>query len=707
MEKAKKKQIRKYIAWACIAALVVVLAVMPLLAGSEEEAEGPQASILSGTVETGDITTGIRGGGTLTASEAVNVTIPSGVKITEFLVKNEDVVSEGDALATVDRVSVMTAITQVQETMEYLVEEMTDVTDEEVSDTITAQAGGRVKQVYAQAGESVQDVMLRDGALAVLSLDGLMAVDIQRNTNLATGDSVCVTLSDGTEVTGRVESNLNGTLVVTVDDEGYAVGESVKVTTDDGDRIGSGELYVHNAWKATAFSGTISRVNIKEEDTVSSGKTLFTLTDTSYTAQLNKLAAQHREYEALMLELFKMYQSNTITAPCDGIVSGVEEDSIHLLSGSGEGWILSLLANAPNGNDEVTYANFVGMVTGIDGGKWNLALNPTNLSISDYKDLTGVPLDTASMTQVASYVPTAPVYTLVDGEWQQIDASGITVGDILLFAGDDNGHFVWTVLVSHADISPEEPDPTLPTDPSTPTEPDETTPVDPSQPEENPEQTTPGTGENQSQSGMQGSSGGISGGSFSGMGGTSQQEEEVSLFDLEGSTLMTITSAEEMTITITVDEQDIAKLQVGQTAEVEIDALRNETFTAVITEVGTSGTNNGGSSKFTAELTLARTENMLAGMNARVTIPLNITENVLCIPVEALVEDGTQTIVYTAYDESTGELNAPVTVTVGVSDGIHAQILSGLEAGDTFYYAYYDTLEISTAVETEGFSFGR
>ncbi len=709
MEKAKKKQIKKYISWACISALVVYLAVMPLMASSDEEADGPQASILSGSVETGDITTGIRGGGTLAASEAVDVTIPSGVKITEFLVENGDIVSEGDALASVDHVSVMTAITQAQQTMEYLVEEMSDVTHEAVSDTVTAQAGGRVKLIYGQEGESVLDVMLGHGALAVLSLDGLMAVDIERNTNLATGDSVCVTLPDGTEVTGRVESNLNGTLVVTVEDEGYEVGASVQITTDNGDRIGSGALHVHNAWKATAYSGTISRVNVKAEDTVSSGKTLFTLTDTEYTAQLNKLAAQHREYEALMLELFKMYQSSTITAPSDGIVSGVDKDSIHLLSDDGTGWVLSLLANAPNGNDEATYANFAGMVTGIDSGKWNLALNPTNLSIPDYKDLTGVPLDTASMTQVASYVPTAPVYALVNDAWQQLDAASITVGDILLFAGDDNGNFVWTVWVSHADITPEESEPTLPSDPTEPSAPDETMPAEPDdQSKDNQEQTKPGTGGNQSQSGMQIPSGIISGGGFSGsMGGTAQQETEYKLFDLEGSTLMTITSAEEMTLTITVDEQDIAKIQVGQEAQVEIDALRNETFSAVVTEVGTSGTNNGGSSKFTAELTLARTENMLPGMNARVTIPLTATANVPVIPVEALVEDGAHTIVYTAYDESTGELSAPVAVTVGVSDGIRAEIRSGLSVGDPFYYAYYDTLELSTDVEVERFPFGR
>lgn len=701
----KKTRIKRYLSWIGAAAVVVLLAVMPLLAEQSEEDDGPKASILSGTVETGSVTTAIHGGGTLEELDAVDIAIPSGVKITEFLVENGETVVQGDVLAAVDRVSVMSAITQVQETMDYLVAEMTDAADEEIPDRITARAGGRVKKVFAREGESVQDVMLRDGALAVLSLDGLMAVRIDERTELATGDSVCVTLSDGTEVTGRVETNLNDCLIITIEDEGYAVGDAVRVTTEDGDRIGSGELYVHNAWKATGYSGTISRVNVKAEDTVSAGRTLFTLTDTEYTAQRNTPAAKHRDYEALMLELFRMYQSKTITAPCGGIVSGIDEDSIHLLSGNGEGWALTLLANAPNGDDETSYTNFVGMVTGIDNGKWNLALNPAQLSIADYKDLSGVPLDNASMNQVASYVPTAPVYTLNGEEWVQISSATITVGDILLFAGDANGNFVWTVLVSHADISPEEPEPTHPSEPTEPSQPsDPTAPSEPEVPDNPTEETLPGMNGDQDFSGIKIPQGGSFG---SIMGGYAPQEEEFELFDLEGSTLMTLTSGEAMTLTITVDEQDISNLSVGQEAAVEVDALRNQTFTAVVTEVGTSGTNSGGSSKFTVELTLARTADMLAGMNARASIPLLTTQNISVIPVAALAEIGAKTVVYTTYDESTGKLGSSVPVTLGVSDGIHAQILSGLKLGDSYFYEYYDTLEISTEVESSGFSFGR
>ena len=107
-----------------------------------------------------------------------------------------------------------------------------------------------------------------------------MAVQIACSTDLSGGDSVCITLADGTEVTGKVESNLEGVLIVTVVDEGYAVGETVSISTTDGARIGSGALYIHSQWNVVAYSGRISRVRVSEGDVVKAGKTLFDLKDT-------------------------------------------------------------------------------------------------------------------------------------------------------------------------------------------------------------------------------------------------------------------------------------------------------------------------------------------------------------------------------------------------------------------------------------------
>lgn len=727
MENNKKKRIKKYIAWACAVVLVAFLAVMPLLAGTEEDVSGPQASILSGSAEKRNIDSVLLGGGTLTAEEAEAITIPSAVKLTEFLVGNGDAVSEGDAIASVDRVSVMTAIAQVQETMDYLAEAIQEAAEDSVSESVTAEAGGIVKILYAEEGDSVQDVMLEHGALAVLSLDGLMTVTLERNSDVVSGDSVTVTLSDETETTGRVESNLNGIIVVTVEDEGYAVGERVYVSTEDGSRLGSGELYIHSPWNAVAYSGTVSDVHVEVDQSVSAGKKLLSLDETGYTAQYQQLVSQRREYEEMMLELFEMYQSTVITAPCSGVVSGIDENSAQLLSAEGQTWTISLLSNSPTGDDENQYHNFIGQVTavGIDG--LILKMSSEDLEITDYKVLPGIAVNPEVLTEEVIYSGDALIYELVEDQWVQVAAEEIMEGDVLLFSCDDDGNFVWVIRVPREQPEgmpqdgPAEETPTEPAQPDTPAEPEATEPQATQPQETEPEITEPEATEPAQtptvpdQSGVtdaQQNLGGqsiVSGNSYSGIiGGFTQgstEEESFAVYSLETVTVASVTAQDEMTLEVSVDEMDMAAIAPGREVTVYVDVLKDETYSGIITAVGNDGTSNGGSSKFTVEVTLPRSENMLSGMNASVSLLLGTTADVVAVPVAALVENGTQTVIYTGCDEE-GNLTGPVAVTLGVSDGEYVQILSGLAEGDTFYYAYYDTLEISGNVAASGFSFG-
>ena len=694
MEKQKKTQIKKAVSWALILCLVAVLSALPMLAANEEPVSGPQASILSATAENRDIATAVLGGGTIAAEESVAITIPAAVKVKEYLIKNGELVTEGQPIASVDRVSVMTAITQVQETLETLREELNGIRNETEATKITATAGGTVKTIYATEGEKVQDVMLRDGALAVLSLDGLMAVRIQRSTKLAGGDSVCVTLSDGTELDGRVESNLEGVLTVTVEDKGFAAGQDVKVTTEDGDRIGSGQLYIHSPWNVVAYSVTVSRVRVGEGVAVSAGQRLFDLENDGHTAKFDSLASRHREYEELMLELFEMYQSETVISPQDGMIADVDTNGAYMLAASEQGWKVTLLANGPGG-DENAYVNYVGQVAEVGTDGLIMKMNPQAISVTDYHDLSGVPLNTELMTETTTYTGNAPIYVLAevteeegDGsappteadptlpvepdaateptpdtgdeskhvkKWTQISPYSIAAGDILLFAGDQSG-VVWIVKVGHIDVGP----------------------------------------------GGNGAPGGgrpNMGGSMPG-GASSDESEE--LYALDTETIASVAAQESVTVSVTVDELDVLKLCLGQKASVYVSALPGQQFTGTVTGISASGENEGGNSKFTATVTLDKIPELLPGMSASVSIVLSKAEQVMSLPVAALIEKGTQTQVYRNYNEETGEFADAVTVTTGVSDGEYVQILSGIALGETVYYPYYDTLVISDAPKTGG-----
>ena len=255
-----KKNTKRAVAFLCTAAVVGMLAAMPLLAKQDVESEGPEASILTGSVALGDINRELIGGGVLAEEASVGISVPSAVMLESFLVSNGAYVTEGTAIASVDRVSVMNAISQVQETMEYLDEQIEEARDTDSEESVTALAGGIVKILYAGEGDSVQSVMLESGALAVLSLDGLMAVDLETESTLSSGTAVTVTLEDGTQVAGKIVKNLDGEMTVTVEDDGYDIGMAVQVAAEDGTSVGSGPLYIYSPWTVTAYTGTVDTV---------------------------------------------------------------------------------------------------------------------------------------------------------------------------------------------------------------------------------------------------------------------------------------------------------------------------------------------------------------------------------------------------------------------------------------------------------------
>ena len=439
----KKKQTRKYLRLTITGILVVLLAVMPMLASRNAEGDASQASILSATVENKDIDTQIIGGGQLSSEASLNIRIPENVKLTQYLVGNGDTVKEGDTIAKVDKVSVMTAITEVQETLDYLAEEIAAASDDTASTSVKALAGGTVKVIYAKEGESVQDVMLDHGALAVLSLDDTMAVKIERESALDVGDTVCVTFSDGTEVDGRVKTNLEGILTITMDDDDYSVGAKVTVTTEDGDRLGTGELYIFSAWSATAYSGYISDILVEENDTVAIGRVLFTLEDTGNSAQFQRLIDQRQEYEELMQELFTMYRTETITAPCDGIVTGVDEDGVYLLADNGDGWFVNLLSFFDKEDDG--FIAYAAQVTELTNQGMTLRMNPKVSYIEDMTALSQTSVNTTAMTKEWNYEGDTTVYAQ-DADGILHNAGTAKTGDVLLAVGDEEQVYWFVVL---------------------------------------------------------------------------------------------------------------------------------------------------------------------------------------------------------------------------------------------------------------------
>ena len=808
MDKTKKKNVRRYILWGVLAVVVAGLAMLPALARQQDAQDGPVASVLEATVKEGSVQATVRGGGTLEAGDGEDIELPAEVKITEFLVKNGQEVKKGDPVAKIDKVSALTAVTEVRTSMAAVEKQMETFSDEKSASTVIAPAGGRVKAIYANPGDSVTQVLVEHGALALLSLDGRMCVTLTVSSQLIPGDSIPVTLDSGKTVTGRVESNLNGELTVTIADNGYAVGDTVTL-----EGLGSGSLEIHNPWLATAFNGTVSQVNIRLEQTVSSGGSLFTLKDTDYTAQRELLAETHRKYEELLQKLLTWQDTGVITAPCDGLISGIDTDSTHLLAAEDEELIANLL-NADDGDFRLVLLSQVTQtctgddkcpLNGKDSGhqdgcpkackhaasegvctasehfadcieSCSHADNAENCNATGahhkdcicrcvsaqkegvcdaekhnpncielciesdgsevcpakvhkvdciysckhadnaidcpagahhYSDCIKSCINSHDVNAIcpaskhqstccfngATY--TARVFKVIDANgtlmrvWdpQTYDVEQTANGWRLKGKDVSQCKFTSKAVGLPPSLASSYVNGDVVLDVTTTTKDEKTTSF--------------GLHRIASSfSGMPNLANLIKNGMMGGYGSTGSGSS-TQLYSLDGDVLLTVTPLDTMTVTIAVDEKDIASVKTGMTAQLTMNALPDETFEGQVTRVAQTGSGSGGSSKFDVEITLSRESDMLPGMSTTAQLTLYEKMNVLTLPVAALRDEGGKTLVYTGKDKKTGEPANPVEVTTGLSDGENVEILSGIDSGTTVYYSYYDTITESDAVETE------
>ena len=322
-KRKKRKILLTVVSIVAILALIAVVGVSTLQRRVREQFASNQGEVLSYAVTIGSINTVVSGSGSLTDVDLESITVPEGVEITEVLVKRNQTVTTGDILATVDMASVISAMADLQADIEDLDAQLSNAEDDAASTSIYAGVTGRVKAIFAEKNADVADVMYEHGALALISLDGFMAVDIETE-KAAAGDRVTVKLSDGKEVNGTVESVVGGKTTVLVSDNGPRYEDAVTVLNADSEELGSGTLYIHSALRITGYAGTITGVKKNVNDTVTDTTRLFTLADTGYSANYNSLLRQRAELEETLLELLTIKRDGALLAQMDGSVYSVD-----------------------------------------------------------------------------------------------------------------------------------------------------------------------------------------------------------------------------------------------------------------------------------------------------------------------------------------------------------------------------------------------
>ena len=347
----KKKKRRKLIITVCIcaAAIIVVAAAVLLLQRKISTSYGStEDAVESAEVTSGSISESISGSGTLESTDVESVTISSDIEITEFYYEVGDSVSEGDLIASVNSSDLLSAMSSLQDELDALDEQIESASADSVDSTITAGTSGRVKKIYAEEDTAVADTMYDYGSLILLSLDGYMAVEIETDS-VEAGDSVTVTTSDGTAYDGTVEEAADGSAVILVEDDGPEYEDTVTVTDSSGNELGEGTLYIHKEMTVTGYAGTVSSISVSENDSVSSGDTLITLTDTETSVNYDTLLSQRESIEESLDTLIAIYKEGGICAPCDGVIESLNEnssdDSSSMSTGSGSVTAVSVASN--------------------------------------------------------------------------------------------------------------------------------------------------------------------------------------------------------------------------------------------------------------------------------------------------------------------------------------------------------------------------
>jgi HlyD family secretion protein len=207
----------------------------------------------------------------------------------------------------------------------------------------------------------------------------------------------------------------------------------------------------------------------------------------------------------------------------------------------------------------------------------------------------------------------------------------------------------------------------------------------------------------------------------------------------EGSTLMTLADMSVVTAEVKVDETDIVNVQLGQAADVSVDALPGKVFKGTVTLVGdqallrstgiatsqsTTGAEEAKDFKVVVTLNNATSE-LRPGLSCTAQITTAHKANVISLPIQALTlhdpaddtKKGSGAVqaasapapdtgaksnpiqgVFVVLKDPHGRLRAKfVPVTTGITGATDIEVLSGLAPGDEIVTGPYKTLRVLKA----------
>lgn len=136
-----------------------------------------------------------------------------------------------------------------------------------------------------------------------------------------------------------------------------------------------------------------------------------------------------------------------------------------------------------------------------------------------------------------------------------------------------------------------------------------------------------------------------------------------------------------VTMSVSVSQEDITAVAIGDTVNIALTAYEDETFEGTVTSIDTSSSSD--SSTVNYEVTVAFTgdiSKVYADMTGDVTFITKQVDDVVYVSDKAIINEGTTS--YVDIKDDSGNIER-MEVTTGFSNGVNVEITSGLEEGQT------------------------
>ncbi|MBW7572231.1 efflux RND transporter periplasmic adaptor subunit [Caproiciproducens faecalis] len=150
-----------------------------------------------------------------------------------------------------------------------------------------------------------------------------------------------------------------------------------------------------------------------------------------------------------------------------------------------------------------------------------------------------------------------------------------------------------------------------------------------------------------------------------------------------GEAIVTIAKTSAVSLSVSLSEEDVTDLSIGQDAEITLTSYEGQTFPATVESIAASPSRSGSASvtyAVTAKMTDSNTKKVFVGMSGEVEFIKKQKKDVLYVSDQAITfENGVSSVLVKNADGTTTK----TTVTTGFSNGQYVEIVSGLKEGET------------------------